>query len=273
MSKKRAFANREQKKRYIRFVRVQRSTVLLLATCLSFFAVCLLMADQLFRPDSFSIDELKIRGTFKHLQPQEVELVVINRARGNFFAINLDEIRHEVEKLKWVQSADIRREWPDTLLVNIVEHRPVMRWGESKWVNTQGKVVELGAGEFIDKPIVLRGDEKDARLIMQKVMFWSRDLDTLGLSIREASLSSTHAWKLKLKKTYSDEQQSTELLLGRRDVEQRFTRFIEMYKNSFQFMDINLHKVDARYPNGLAVTQTKKLESEKELLGNLDKSS
>ena len=255
MSNKRAFASREKKKRYVRFARFQRTTILLLATCLSFIAVCLLLADQLFRPDLFTIDELKIKGTFHHLKPQQVEKVVSNKARGNFFAINLHEIGREVEKLQWVQAVDIRREWPDTLLIDVIEHKPIMRWGMNEWVTTKGNVVDLGEGEFVQQPILLHGDEKDALLILKQVVRWSNILNTLDMVIKEASLSSTHAWKLKLYKKQGDNQHTTELLLGRQDVEQRFASFLEIYKSNFQFMDIGLQKVDARYPNGLAVTQ------------------
>lgn len=271
---KRAFASREQKKRYIRFAKIQRSSILLLATSLSFIAVSLLVADQLFRPSSFSIDELKIKGAFQYLQPQQVESAVAERVRGNFFAVNLDEMRGEVEKLRWVQSVDIRREWPDTLLVSVVEHKPVMRWGQDKWLTSKARVVDLGDGDYVQNAIKVSGDEEDAPTIMNQVLVWSSRLAELGLSLEEAHLSSTQAWKLKLASIYDGKNEITELILGRNNVGLRFERFVAMYRNNLSLMDVRLQKVDARYPNGLAVTQIKRSESEQErLLGNLDKSS
>ena len=131
MTRSRAFANQERQAQSQRMDRIVRSTLMLFATFLSFSAVTLVVLDQLYRPESFVIDQLKIKGSFKYLQPQQVEHIVARNKPGNFFSIELEDIKRQIEELAWVQQAEVRREWPDTLSVHVVEQRPVMRWNDS----------------------------------------------------------------------------------------------------------------------------------------------
>ena len=91
-SPKRALANQNRQAQSQRLSRLARSALVLCATFLSFAAFALLAADQLYRPDTFVIDQLKIKGNFRYLQPQQVEDVVNQQAVGNFFSIELQEI-------------------------------------------------------------------------------------------------------------------------------------------------------------------------------------
>ena len=33
--------------------------------------------------------------------------------------VDMDEIKSELEAMPWIRSVDIRREWPDTMVLNI----------------------------------------------------------------------------------------------------------------------------------------------------------
>ena len=58
----RALADQHRQQQAQRWQRISRSILLLLATVLSLATVGLLTADQLYRPDTFTIDQLKILG-------------------------------------------------------------------------------------------------------------------------------------------------------------------------------------------------------------------
>jgi len=62
-------------------------------------------------------------------------------------------------------------------------------------------------------------------------------------------LSDSHAWQLRLSYLDSD----FDVLLGRIDVEDRLSRFLFLFDNQFKGSNQKLNRVDARYPNGLAV--------------------
>ena len=84
---KRALANQEREQQIQRMSKAGRSLLILIATLMSFAALCLTVTDQLYRPDTFVIDQLKIKGKFEHLNPEQVESVVNQITVGNFFSV------------------------------------------------------------------------------------------------------------------------------------------------------------------------------------------
>ncbi len=251
MTKQRAFANQEREYQARRFGKLGRATVMTLATVMSFVALGLLIADHLYRPDTFKIEQLKITGQFRYLKPSDVEAIVVDNASGNFFSLDLDQIKAKAQSLAWVESVDVRREWPETLVIAVQEHRPAMRWGTGKWVTTSGRVIELPESIAANNVITLNGRESQAKRILMKATHWKAKLRAHGLEVRGVSLSDSDAWTLEL----YDHAQNAEfdLLLGHQDVTERLARFQMLFDKKFRFADRPLKRVDARYPDGLAV--------------------
>ena len=181
----------------------------------------------------------------------EVESLVSEIGVGNFFSIELDRIKSEVEGLAWVQNAEVRREWPNTLLIEVREHRPVMRWNKNQWVNSVGDVVDLPGDILVQNAIQLFGRDKDAAMMLRQAYVWKKRLATQGIELRSLWLSGAQAWTLGLLQI--DTATEFELLLGREQVEARLSRFEYLYKNQIRSIDQRLKRVDARYPDGLAI--------------------
>lgn len=255
----RALANQAREFQLQRSLQWVRSGLLLLASVLSLGTVGLLAADQIYRPDSFVIEQLKIKGAFRYLQPQEVERVVREHEMGNFFSVQLGAIEHQVEQLAWVQSAQVRREWPGTLLIQVKEQRPVMRWGDSAWVNSVGEVVELPEHDF-KTPVTLHGHPRDSRKMLEQSLAWQSLLNQSGLTLIGMRLSERHAYQLELLEVGSDKP--FYLQLGRHKVQARLERFLMLYNSEFKSSAQRLQHVDARYPDGLAIRAEQLVEDQ-----------
>lgn len=251
MSKQRAFANKEREAQAKRLSRLARASLMALATCLSFAAITLVVVDQLYQPDTFVIDQLKIKGKFRYLNPVDVEAVIGTDALTNFFSVELGDVKRRVESLPWVQHADVRREWPNTLQVNVREHIPVMRWNEDKWVTSTGKVIDLPGDIQLSNAIVLSGNESDAGLVLSHAFGWKKRLLADGLELRKVHLSASRAWRLDLYHVANDT--SFELILGREKTQERLARFQLLFGQEFRHSNQLLQRVDARYPDGLAI--------------------
>jgi len=255
VSQQRAFANQEREYQARRFGKLGRGLLMSFASLLSFVALSLLAADHLYRPDTFKIDQLKITGQFRYIDPAHIEAAVIKKASGNFFSLDLASIKADAEKLAWVESIDVRREWPDTLVLSVREHRPAMRWGKSKWVSTAGTVIELPESINANNVVALNGSESQAKRILLQATRWKKALMNQGLEVRGVALSESEAWTLKL--YYQGYDAEFDLLLGHEEIEERLERFELLFNRQFKFSERALKRVDARYPDGLAVEQAK----------------
>lgn len=264
MSKSRALANQERELQARRLSRLARAVLLATATAMTFLTATLLVADHLYRPDSFVIEQIKLKGKFQHLKPEDVQSAVHQGSVGNYFSVELDDIKQRVEEMDWVRSADVRREWPNTLLVSVKEHRPAMRWnsivsGEvtttkgEKWVSLAGKVITLKEPLGLQTPLVLNGPDHNAREILIRAVQWRKKLAVSGIKIQSITLSASQAWSLEL--AYVGADKVFELLLGRENVEHRLDRFQALFDRQFKHADAYLVRVDARYPDGLAVEE------------------
>src|SRR6185436_21116165 len=90
----------------------------------------------------FPLREVRIVDVSTHVTPEQVETIVRQELRGNFFTLDLAAARTAFERLPWVRRAAVRRHWPGGLEVALEEHVPLARWGERALVNTQGEVFE-----------------------------------------------------------------------------------------------------------------------------------
>ncbi|MFT6723997.1 MAG: cell division protein FtsQ, partial [Arenicella sp.] len=196
MNEQRAFAHQERDFQARRFGKLGRGLLMMLASVLSFVALGLLLTDHLYRPDTFKIDRLKITGQFRYIDPSVIEAAVIDQASANFFSIDLESLKADAEKLAWVESVDVRREWPDTLVLSVREHRPAMRWGEDKWISTTGVVIDLPESIEASNVILLQGSESQAKRILLQATRWKKELIAQGLEVRGVSLSQSEAWTI-----------------------------------------------------------------------------
>ena len=266
MTEQRAFANQEREYQARRLGKMGRALVMTFASLLSFVALTLLAADHLYRPDTFKVDQLKIVGQFRYLSPSDVEAAVIDKASGNFFSLDLASIKADAQKLDWVESVDVRREWPDTLVVTVTEHKPAMRWGSDKWVSTVGAVIDLPQSIKAKNVIKLNGNESQAKRILLQATRWKNELKEDGIDLKGVSLSESEAWTLKL--YFHGYDAEFDLLLGHEDVEERLERFELLFNRRFKYSDRALKRVDARYPDGLAVEQVDAVTSTKTAMSN-----
>lgn len=256
MIQQRALASKEREVQTQRLSRFGHACVIALATTLSFLAIGLFAVDKLYHPDTFVIDQLKIKGNFRYLEPSDIEGVIGTKALTNFFSIELVEIKRKVESLPWVRHADIRREWPNTLVVNVEEHIPVMRWKDDMWVTSTGKVIDLPNNIKLTNVVSLFANESDSLLALSTAFRWKNKLREGQLELKKLKLSASQSWTISLYHKASDAQ--FELLLGREEVEQRLTRFQKLFDQQLSESNIQLLRADARYPDGLAVKSISK---------------
>ena len=218
-------------------------------------AAALLVAAVLWstRLPLFPLREVVVMQELHELRRSDLERSLAGRLRGNFFSINLDALRASIEQQPWVRRAEVRRQWPSRIEVNIEEHVPVAFWGQAtgQLVNSYGEVfsASLSVAPAEAMP-VLQGPTGMAPEMLVHYRQAQDILKPLGRAPRVIHVSPRLAVQLRL-----DDGMTIEL--GRQQskapLRQRLERFVEYYPSVLTAAKQRPQVVDMRYPNGFAL--------------------
>lgn len=248
----RALAIRQDKKTRIKRARVTRRFIIFAVTLVSLSASALLGLDYLFRPSVLIVDRLVIKGSFKHLDPATLQPKIEAQLGRNFFTLDLATIKRVVDSQPWVERSEVRRQWPDTLSVEIVESVPVMRWKTGGWLTVDGRIVELPGFENLSAVTVF-GPPSQSLQIMSRAYQWAGKLDAVGLRLILVNVSDWRSWRAVVSREDRAGEANIEIALGTVELDQRFDRFLLVYQMGLLASDVETVFVDVRYPDGLAI--------------------
>ena len=217
------------------------NTLIILSVCAALYGA-VYYATHL--PGLFPLQSVRLSNAPKRVAAADVLQVVRNEVKGNFFTVDIERLRQSLEKLPWVRSVSIRREFPRRLVVRLEEHQALARWNDAALINLQGEVFAAKSEQELPS---FTGQDGAAAEVTQEYTQFSEQLAALDLQVTRLALSPRHAWQLRL-------SNGMVLELGREDMQQRLARFVEVYPYSLAAMQSRVKYVDLRYRNGFAVS-------------------
>lgn len=217
----------------------------LTALALVVFAVAL--AQLLLRSPLFPVREIRVTGTLAHTTRAQIEAATQGRVAGNFFAVELAEVRAGLESLPWVRRAVVRRVWPDRLEAALEEHVALARWADNGLVNRHGERFAGASGAALPLFSGPAGSEAE---LTERYRRFRGILEPLGAAPVRVIVSARRAWLLQL-------DDGLTIVLGRDaagdPVEARLARLVAAYPETLGRMTRKAAHVDLRYPNGFAL--------------------
>lgn len=220
---------------------------------------------QLRDPQIMPVRLVGVEGEVRYLDRDDLKETVHEAIHGSFFSLDLAKIRVELEQLPWVESATIRRVWPDNLQVRVVEQQPMARWGKDALINQRGEIFRPRPLPEFSRLTLLEGMEQDALRISRDYQRIKTLLGTAGIDLEKVRVDARQAWWLQTRN-------GLQLNLGRRDILPRLTRFIQLYPGLNAETGASLKRVDLRYTNGFTAIweSSPELQSMRENPGEVD---
>ncbi len=188
---------------------------------------------------------VKIEGTFKFLDEQQLRDKARPITQSGFFEVSLSEIRNLLEQQPWVEDVSIRREWPNKLLVKVIEKTPVVFWGKHGVISTKGELFVPGIKPDFNLPHLF-GPEGQHKKMLQELTKMQAWLVDTGLSIANVELNVRRSWTLTM-------GSGLELRLGRKQIHERINRFVSVYEETLKIDKREIKYIDMRYTNGYSV--------------------
>jgi cell division protein FtsQ len=197
--------------------------------------------------DGPALTTLVLQGELQHVAPAAVRAAVLPVVKGKgFFRVDMGLAQAVVQSLPWVAEVRVRRSWPHTLYISLVEEVPVARWDGEGLVDAQGKVFMHGDVSAYSALPLLSGPEGGTQDVLADYNTFAALVSARGLTITQLTVDARGAASVKL----SD---GIEVRLGREAAQQRLERFGAVALPALGAQLPNVAYVDMRYTNGFAV--------------------
>jgi cell division protein FtsQ len=196
-------------------------------------------------PARFPLNTVEITGDLDHIDRPALERRLLPAAVGGFFSVDVAAVADAARDEPWVKRALVRRVWPDKLVVEIVGHRAIARWGRNGLLSDSGEVFAVTGPLPDDLPALSGPDGAAPRRVFADYERFSRLLDGLP-PVRAVRQEARGAWQIGLANGLT-------IIAGRKDVAARLKRFAAVYKSRLAGVAQPIESVDLRYSDGFAV--------------------
>ncbi|WP_439333836.1 cell division protein FtsQ/DivIB [Vibrio agarilyticus] len=203
------------------------------------------------------LSQLAIQGELRYVTPNDVQqqLATLDHI-GTFMSQDVTELQKSAESLPWVAHASVRKQWPDTIKVFLVEHQPVAIWNGNGLLNLQGEVFQGDVSLLQQEVVKLYGPEASNQQVLTVYRELKPQFAQFGLVISSLLLNDRRAWQIIL-------DNGIRLELGKESLQSRIARFFMLYQQLDQTVN-RISYVDLRYDTGAAVGWYTEQELEQE---------
>ena len=164
----------------------------------------------------------------------------------SFFDIDLNYLKNKLEKIEWVRKINVRRSYPNEIIIDIEEHTPILIWNNKMYINKYGEKFNVSK---IDKNIpILISDESRINEVFAYFKLFNEKLSSRKLDFKITKIMENEIRSLTISLS-----SGINIQLGSKDVNNKIPLFFEIYK-SLNTRDLNkIRYIDMRYSNGFSV--------------------
>ncbi len=194
-------------------------------------------------PGLLPLHAVQLENQVQQVSDEEILQVAQASAKGNLLTVDIEQMKQSLEEIPWVRKASIRREFPGSLAINLEEQQVLARWNKQMLVNHYGEVFSADTEQNLPEFFGPDGTSSEVAIHFD---YFNKQLAMVDLYVKKINLTHRYAWRLSL-------TNGAVLELGRENIEQRMTRFVEAYPYSLASEQSGFKYVDLRYRNGFAV--------------------
>lgn len=193
----------------------------------------------------FAIQKIEIEGDLNYVTEAELETHYSELLGESLLSLSVADALNLARSPEWVESAEVRKVWPNILQVLVHEYKPLAYWRDRQLISTSSVVIR--PKQIPDLPLPrLYGPDGTSDVVLEQFGLVSQVLAATSLRIFTLTLEPRGAWNV----TFTN---GVVVKLGREEVLERLQRFIAVYKSDLSGRIDQITSVDARYPHGVAV--------------------
>lgn len=195
------------------------------------------------------IVRVTVAGQLDGAEREQIRDAVRAHLEGGMLSADLDGLTQGILDLSWPRGVSIRRSWPGTLRIDVEKPAVVAGWQDA-YLASDGRVVRM-PGHRDDLPR-FECSLAEPRRAMEIFHRLSRAGALDGLKIDRLTENPLGEWGVRLSRT--DGSGTVTVVLGAESVQERFERFLVVYRQHLAGRIAEIGHIDARYDNGVAVS-------------------
>lgn len=207
-------------------------------------AAALPLAGDVFARQVLSV---RVAGEFQHVSRETLEASVRRKLdAGGFFAVDVDALRRATLVHPWVREATVRRVWPDSIHIAVLERVAVARWNDDALIESDASLFRPAQGVAGRTLAQLEGPPDSHPRVLEIYKRLATQLGTLAGGVQRVSLSARGQWEVAFANGL--------ILVPRMPLDvaalAQFARTLpRILGERFPYAD----RIDLRYANGFAV--------------------
>ena len=194
------------------------------------------------------IESYKLVLPIKQVTEEEIATTVKPYLGASFWDIPLNKIQADLVHLDWVQSAQVKRKWPNLLYISIKEQTPVARWSDAGLVNRSGEVFFPESIEGFTNLVQLDGELAQSQQVLRNLITLQSQFLNLDFIIKSLKLSTDNVWSIGI-------LDGPSIVLDSLNYEHKLQRFIKAYPKLDSEMRKSAGIYDLRYSNGFIIAK------------------
>ena len=183
-------------------------------------------------------------------QTLQLQQLLGEKADTNLLKADLQSYLAKIATVDWVGQADVRRDWQQGIVVNVVPRQAVAKFGSERLVDANGTVFKPADSNDLNNASLmqLQGDSQNAVVMMQQIKQVSDWFMPLGMKIEEVIVTPRMAWLFRF-------DNGLRVLVDNDNTSEKLYRLSIMLQNQLKPQLKTLQTVDLRYKNGMAITK------------------
>jgi cell division protein FtsQ len=190
-----------------------------------------------------NVERVSIVGNFDERQLKSIRTLF---TATDMQSKEVEEIKKVLGELDWVRRANVRKNWPHAIEVEVLPERAIAYWNESGFISSEGSVLYTDMLPVGDLPH-LYGPEGSELDVMKRFQQLSQMLNSYGLGVKVLTVTEMGSWSL-------ETENGVDVVLGKEDLKARMQRFLTVSSRlAKRGGALSVERIDARYINGVAV--------------------
>jgi len=200
------------------------------------------------RSPSFRVKEVIVEGNLQPENQIQLTTLISPFAQKNLFRVQLNSLQSAIQQLPWVSEAEVKRIWPDKIVINLVDQMPIVAWNTDQVLNVYGEILPKEAFSQAQVTVLPQffGDDDSSIKMLDYYQQMNRILQSLNVKVKTLRLTEDQTWQVEL-------DNGIILYLGDEQILTRLQRFVRVYPNVVSTHKKQPYSIDLRYAHGMAV--------------------